>query len=152
MAEPGVALKKKKITRRGGRRRNNRNRCNNFKKSDVWRIYHNNIRGYDSKQTSLKSILSTIRPNVITLNETLYRGNRKLIIDGFQTYQRNRSDNSGGGIATAIVTNEFKSTMKVKEGEENDEYVITRHSQFLTPVNIINVIGESECRPQNNDH
>ena len=107
--------------------------------------------GYDSKQISLKAILSTVKPNVITLNETLYKGNKKLLIDGFKTYPRNRSGNSGCGIVTAVVSDENDYTVKVKEGEGNDEFIITRHSQFLTPVNIINVYGESECRTRNNE-
>ena len=152
MAEPtGVEVKKKRKIRSGGRLRSKNNRCRNFKKSDCWRIYHNNIRGYDSKQISLKAILSTVKPNVITLNETLYKGNKKLLIDGFKTYPRNRSGNSGGGIVTAVVSDENDNTVKVKEGEGNDEFIITRHSQFLTPVNIINVYGESECRTRNNE-
>ena len=88
---------------------------------------------------------------MITLNETLYKGNKKLLIDGFKTYPRNRSGNSGGGIVTAVVSDENDNTVKVKEGEGNDEFIITRHSQFLTPVNIINVYGESECRTRNNE-
>ena len=36
--------------------------------------------------------------------------------------------------------------LKVAVGKEEDEYLITRHSQFKTPINVINVYGESETR------
>ena len=34
----------------------------------------------------------------------------------------------------------------MSEGEDSNEYLITRHSQFVTPINIINVYGEQENR------
>ena len=37
----------------------------------------------------------------------------------------------------------------MKEGDDDDEFLITRHSQFVTPVNIINIYGEQECRSSN---
>ena len=36
--------------------------------------------------------------------------------------------------------------MKVAEGEGDLEMMITRHSQFQIPLNIINLYGEQECR------
>ena len=95
---------------------------NTLKTCDIWKIYHSNIRGFDSKCNSLKSILETIKPDVITLNETLYRGNKKLTIEGFITYNRNRQNENGGGVATAVSQVDSKHTLKVKDGQEKDEY------------------------------
>ena len=39
-----------------------------------------------------------------------------------------------------------ESFMKIKEGDNDDEYLITRHSNFKTPLNLINVYGEQESR------
>jgi hypothetical protein len=36
--------------------------------------------------------------------------------------------------------------MKIKEGDNDDEYLITRHSNFNTPLTLINVYGEQESR------
>ena len=41
--------------------------------------------------------------------------------------------------------------MKVKEGIEGDEYLITKHTQFAVPINVINIYGEVETRAKNND-
>ena len=40
---------------------------------------------------------------------------------------------------------------KVTEGDTNDEFVITKHSQFKTPINIINWYGETESRSSKAD-
>ena len=39
----------------------------------------------------------------------------------------------------------------MKDGQEKDEYIITRHSQFNPPINIVNIFGEQESRSQNKD-
>ena len=42
-------------------------------------------------------------------------------------------------------------TLKIKEGENDDEFLITRHSQFATPINVVNIYGEQEGRSTNDD-
>ena len=49
-----------------------------------------------------------------------------------------------GGIATGIRKDESQFCLKVDEGENNDEYLITRHCQFLKPINISNCYGEKK--------
>ena len=56
-----------------------------------------------------------------------------------------------GGIATAIRNDESKFCLKVDEGENNDEYLITRHGQFMKPINICNIYGEQEGRNPRNE-
>ena len=41
--------------------------------------------------------------------------------------------------------------MKVKDGTDDDEFIITRHSQFNIPINIINIYGEVESRTKKNE-
>ena len=96
-------------------------------------------------------ILETVRPNVVTLNETLYVNKKKLKIEGYTTYNRNRQNVNGGGIATAVIQDEAKHALKVKEGEERDEFLITKHSQFSVPINVFNIYGEVESRAKNTD-
>ena len=50
-----------------------------------------------------------------------------------------------GGIATCVKNAEAKDALKIIEGVDN-EYLVTRHSQFLVPINLINVYGEQERR------
>ena len=99
----------------------------------------------------MKNIISKVIPNVITINEVGLKGNKKCSIQGYNTYTRNRQLLSTGGIATAIKNDESQFCLKVDEGENDDEFIITRHSQFQKPINIINVYGEQEGRNSNQD-
>ena len=118
----------------------------NLEYCESWKIFHSNIRGYDSKCVSLRAILNNKRPNVATLNGINLKGNRKLKIEGFTSYNRNRQVGNMGGVATCIDNKEASNVLKVAEGANDDEYVITRHGQFRTPINIVYVYGEIESR------
>ena len=96
-------------------------------------------------------ILETVRPNVVTLNETLYLNKKKLNIEGYITHNKNRQNSHGGGIATAIILDDSKHALKVKEGIEGDEFLVTKHSQFRVPINVFNIYGEVESRFKNHD-
>ena len=129
------------------RRRRLRQKCRrSFDFCDKWTILHTNIRGYDSKAVSLHAILNQVKPSVVTINETYLKNNRKLTIPGFTTYNRNRQCVNGGGIATCVQSKDAMHTLKVFEGEKDNEMLITRHSQFVCPINVINIYGEVESR------
>ena len=51
-----------------------------------------------------------------------------------------------GGVATLVNSCHKEDFMKIKEGVNDDEYLITRHSNFKTLLNLINVYGEQESR------
>ena len=136
--------------RRGGKNGRYKNFLN-FKTCEEWNIYHCNVRGYDSKRVSLQTILETVRPNVVTLNETHYVNKKKVNIDGYTVYNKNRNNMNGGGVATAIISADAKYALKVKEGIEGDEFLVTKHTQFAVPINVINVYGEVESRAKNKD-
>ena len=136
-----------KKVKRGGRG----NKKNKFVNSDKWSIYLSNIRGYDSKRLSLQNIIGCVKPSLVVLNETHYQHGKKLKLQGYNCFNRNRRQKCKGGIATAVVNTDAMHTLKVKEGDNDDEFLITRHSQFVTPVNVINIYGEQECRSRNDD-
>ena len=127
--------------RAGGSRRGDRNGG-----TMALEILQSNIRGFNSKTESLKDIVKKIRPDVVILNETALRGNNKARIDGYFTFSKNRINKAMRGIAT-LVENYLKSdTVKVAEGEYNDEYIITRINKCKPALNILNVYGELEGR------
>ena len=137
-------------TRRG--KRNSQkclNKYDSIKNCQTWKIFQSNIRGYNSKKISLKNILCSINPNVITLNEVGFRGKKKCSIEGYNTYTRNRQTQSMGGISTSIRKDESQFCLKVEEGEDQDEFIIIRQDQFLRLINICNVCGEQEGRNRN---
>ena len=144
------------VKSRNLKRRSRRIRQKNFKNKRqsndvVWTILHNNIRGFDSKAESLKAILAQVKPSILTLNETMLINNRKLRIDGFNCFESNRNCRSGGGVATCVNEADRKYTIKVDGDDSVLEMVITRHSQFVTPINILNIYGAVESRLSNEE-
>ena len=75
-----------------------------------------------------------------------YAGIKGALLVGTIPSQEIKKTQNMGGIATGIRNDENQFCLKVEEGEENDEYLITRHGQFLKPINICNVYGEQEGR------
>ena len=74
------------------------------------------------------------------------KGSAKIEIPNFYTYSKNRAEKNGGGISTSIANKESSKTLKIKEGIDDKEYIITRHDQFTNPINLINIYGMNECR------
>ena len=56
-----------------------------------------------------------------------------------------------GGISTAVKNDLKPSAVKVMEGEEDDEFLITRLEHITPPINIVNVYGEIEGRCKNEE-
>ena len=133
--------------------RSRRRRRLRLKKSkllnNVWTVYQNNIRGFDSKCESFKAIIKNVDPSVVILNETHYKSNRQLVLPGFKCYTMNRVCKDGGGVASCVKMQDSHHTLKIHEGENGVEMLVTRHDQFIRPVNILNVYGLSECRSRN---
>ena len=142
---PTILVPHKSRTRRG--KRKSKKHCNKnpslINSDGNWKIFQSNIRGYNSKKISLK--------NIVNVNEVGLQGNKKCSIQGYNTFTRNRKSMKMGGIATAVRKDENQFCLKVDEGENNDEYIITRHCQFLKPINVINLYGEQEGRNKNNE-
>ena len=61
-----------------------------------------NLRGYKSKETSLKKIIKTIQPSALLLNETLLSGRMKVSLIPYTTWCKNRTEKGGGGVSTSV--------------------------------------------------
>jgi len=46
----------------------------------------------------------------------------------------------------AVLHRVLMNTLKVGEGENNHEMLVTRHSQFVRAINVINIYGAVESR------
>ena len=100
------------------------------------------MRGFKSKKKSLENILETVRPSMVLLNETQMVGRMKMSLDGYTSWVRNRSDRGGGGIATSVRQNHQDSAVGVCQGEDDDEFLITRIDTFSPALCVINSYGE----------
>ena len=92
------------------------------------------------------SIINGVNPNIVTINELGYNKDKKLSIPGYHCYNRNRISQNMGGVATVIRNDEKMFAIKVDEGLDKDEFILTRHCQFSPPINILNIYGEIESR------
>ena len=129
-------------------RRGKRNNCKKLSKSDnKWTLFHLNIRGFHSKQKSFDNIVSQLRPNAITLNETCLKNRQKIFLSDYKSFSGNRCDGKTmGGISTSVKDDEAQYVVKTVEGLNQDEFMITRHANFINPINVINIYGEQESR------
>ena len=107
---------------------------------------HANIRGFTSKQDSCLNIVKSLNPDVVTLNETHMKSKNKVSIQGYFTFGKNRTEKEKGGVATSTRNSLKQNTVKIKEGEKDDEVIITRYDHVTVPINVINCYGEQECR------
>ena len=56
-----------------------------------------------------------------------------------------------GGVCTAVTNSLKPHTVKVKEGENKDEYIITRLGHINPAVNIVNIYGGIEDRMEDEE-
>ena len=107
----------------------------------------------NSKKSSLVSILASMvpSPNLLVVSESHMKFDTKVNITGYNSYSRNRKDKSQGGIVTSIRDDEAINCLKVSEGQDSNEYIITRHNMFQTPINVINLYSSQENRTPVNE-
>lgn len=68
------------------------------KKENIFTILLVNMRGFNSKETSLRKILRKKRPiSMVLINETLLRGKAKVSLPSYICWSKNRADKGGGG-------------------------------------------------------
>ena len=106
------------------------------------------MRGYKSKETSLKKVAKKLMPSMILLNETLLTGKTKVSMSPFMWWSKNRTDKGGGGIASAVSQQYKHCTVGAGEGAETDEYIISRLECFKPALNVINCYGEQRKTPK----
>ena len=63
-------------------------------------------------------------------------------LSNYTSWVKNRSEKGGGGAATAVRQNYQDSAVGVCEGEDDDEFIITRIDAFSPALCIINSYGE----------
>ena len=72
-------------------------------------------------------------------------------IPGYNSFTRNRQNKCMGGISTSVTNKDAMHTLKVMEGVDDDEFIITRHSKFIIPINCVHIYGEQEGKCSKDD-
>ena len=106
--------------------------------------------GYTSKKESLNEIAKDEEPDIFTLNDTALKGKFKVNVPNYFSFVKNR-DKHKGGVATVIANHLKQNAMKVTEGKEEDEYIITRLDHTIPAINIVNIYGQQEAKTSNDD-
>ena len=102
-----------------------------------------NCDGYTSKKECIEDIVSERHADILLLNAL--KGKRKVRMKNFFSFSKKRVK-AKGGVATVISNNLKANTVRVAEGREDDEYIITRLDHVLPPINIVNIYGQQESR------
>ena len=105
-----------------------------------------NCRGIKGKQESFKEIIETIDPDIIILNETMYRNNGKTDLKAYKSYTNNREEKRGGGIEILVRKNIENRTIKISEGTPEIEELTVRTESKKRIINIISLYGKIEGR------
>ena len=69
---------------------------------------------------------------------------KKFSLPGYSTYNKNRINKAMGGVATAIREDTAGFALKIAEGNEDNEFIITHHAQFTNPINVMNMACKKE--------
>ena len=101
-----------------------------------------NVRGFKSKRESVKRIIKKEKPSIVTINETQMLGRSKVDLKPFTSWSKNRTEKGGGGITTAVAPHLAHSAVGAGQGEQDDEYLVTRLEAFTPALTIINCYGE----------
>ena len=112
------------------------------KREDTFSVLLVNLRGYVSKERSLKKVLKKTKPSMVALNETLLTGKRKVSLLPYTSWTKNRSEKGGGGIASAVAQSYKDCAVSAGEGEGDDEFLVTKLDCFRPALCVVNCYGE----------
>ena len=96
--KPTRSVTHKKKTRRGNKRK-----YKSVKNNLHFSIIAQNVSGIVSKKDSLCYVLNMLSPSVIVLQETKVNKVGKVKLDGYQIFEKVRTDISVGGLLTAVL-------------------------------------------------
>ena len=105
-----------------------------------------NCRGIKGKKDSFKEIVEKINPDIIILNETMYRNNERTNIRAYKPYTNNREGKSGGGIEILVRKTIENKTLQITEGSPGIEELTIRTETKNRTINIITLYGKIEGR------
>ena len=135
---------------RKGRKNRRKKKQNKVCKSELI-LMHANVRGFLSKKQSIIDNVEKVSPDIFLTNEHGLRGKNKVNIPSYFSFTKCRESKQSGGCSISVVNAMKQETVKVKEGINDDEYIIVRIETFAFPINIVSYYGEQESRSGGND-
>ena len=105
-----------------------------------------NCRGIKGKKASLKEIVEEINPDIIVLNETMYKSNEETKLKAYTAYTNNREGRNGCGIEILVRNSVKNRTVIISERNDNIEELTIRTETKKRAINIITMYGKIEGR------
>ena len=90
--------------------------------------------------------MGKIDPDIIVLNETLYRNNERTKLKNYRSFNKNRENKNGGGIEILIKNSMENRTITISEGSQEIEELTIRTETRKRAINIITLYGKIEGR------
>ena len=138
-----VNEKQGKSTRRGYGKKNNIRRKNNKKQVSVnFSVLGTNANGIKPKEESFYTAINHYNPSIITIQETKLSKPGTLKIPGYQVFEKVRTNQSCGGLLTAI--HEDLKPLLISSGERESEIITVQVSLGPLQIRIINAYGPQE--------
>ena len=102
-----------------------------------------NANGITNKQDSLKHTISTLKPSIVTLQETKARKLGSVKLQGYQIFEKLRTGIAGGGLLTAVDEN--LAPVLISTGKEDESEILTVQVKAgQHDIRIINAYGPQE--------
>ena len=110
-------------------------------------IFDHNPNGYNSKRASIEDLLDIVRPTVATFHLTAAVEHNQIKLKNYHCFQKNgKRVKQISGFPTFVINEVEANTLKVKEGEEDEEYMSICHDHVNPQITMINFDGGQESR------
>ena len=104
-----------------------------------------NSAGISSKLHSLKSVVKSLKPSVIFIEETKLKRPGKLKLENFIIYELNRKNRSGGGLAICVI--EELKPVWISEGDDTTEVLVVEIDISGLKIRCVGAYGPQENVP-----
>jgi exonuclease III len=129
---------------------NRRSKTKKTSKTVDLKITQSNMDGDTSKKESLNDKAKEEAPDIFTLNDAALKGKLKVKVPNYFSFGKNREKHKGG-VATVVANHLKTNAMKITEGKEEDDYIITRLDHTIPAINIVNIYGQQEDKTSNDE-
>ena len=106
-------------------------------------ILGNNVAGLKAKVDSLNHLIRTLNyPSCITIQETKLPRKKMIKLEGYETFEKIRTDGGGGGLFTAIDIN--LNPVEVEASGSTSDILVVQCNIDNVKVRVINAYGPQE--------
>ena len=91
-------------------------------------------------------MFTLVNADMVLLNVHYVTDKYKVNMDAFLTYSKNRNMSR---VLISTVKHEAQHVIKIKEGDNEDEFILVKHDKFKLALNVLSIYGKQEGRSQN---